>query len=59
FIRRQRQMCISDSLYGNPGGYHSTLSQKTWKEPCPRCLGPITRQAYLGGNVYFCPHCQI
>ena len=45
-------------LYGNPGGYHSTLSQKTWKEPCPNCLGPITRQAYLGGNVYFCPHCQ-
>ena len=25
---------------------------------CPFCGGPISRQAYLGGNVYFCIRCQ-
>ena len=45
-------------LYGNPGGYRTILSAKTVNRPCPFCLGAIVRQAYLGGNVYFCPHCQ-
>ena len=45
-------------LFGQPGGYQSVLSPKTWKNPCPRCGGTIVRQAYLGGNVYFCPQCQ-
>jgi len=45
-------------LYGNPGGYHTILSNKTWTEPCPVCGGELIRQAYLGGNVYFCPTCQ-
>ncbi len=45
-------------LFGNPGGYQSILSAKTCKEPCPVCGGAITRKAYMGGNVYFCGHCQ-
>ena len=45
-------------LYGNPGGYGTVLSAKTWKNPCPVCGGVRVRQAYLGGNVYFCPNCQ-
>jgi formamidopyrimidine-DNA glycosylase len=45
-------------LYGNPGGYHTALSSKTWKAPCPVCGGVITKQAYLGGSVYFCSFCQ-
>ena len=45
-------------LFGNPGGYRTLLSAKTVKHPCPYCLGAIQRQAYLGGNIYFCPHCQ-
>lgn len=45
-------------LFGNPGGYATILSSKTLDQPCPRCGGGILRQAYLGGNVYFCPHCQ-
>ncbi len=24
----------------------------------PRCGGPIVKEAYLGGAVYYCPHCQ-
>jgi formamidopyrimidine-DNA glycosylase len=45
-------------LFGNPGGYRTILSAKTKDSPCPDCGGPITRKAYLGGNVYFCAHCQ-
>ena len=45
-------------LFGESGRYQTYLSAKTWKGVCPVCGGPITRQAYLGGNVYFCAHCQ-
>lgn len=45
-------------LFGAAGGYRTQLSNKTWKQPCPRCGGAVERQAYLGGNVYFCPACQ-
>lgn len=45
-------------LFGNPGGYRSFLSKNTVQYPCLQCGGPLVRQAYLGGNVYFCPICQ-
>lgn len=45
-------------LFGNNGGYSTILSNKTLDTPCPRCGAVIIRQAYLGGNVYFCPSCQ-
>lgn len=45
-------------IYGDPGGYHTLLSSKTAKQPCPKCGGEIIRQAYMGGNIYFCPTCQ-
>lgn len=45
-------------LYGNSGNYHTILSAKTWKEPCPRCGGRIVKEAYLGGSVYYCSACQ-
>lgn len=45
-------------LFGNPGGYQTLLSSKTLSLPCPKCGGEITRKAFLGGNIYFCPRCQ-
>ena len=45
-------------LFGNAGGYPTILSSKTLDKPCPRCGVTIVRQAYLGGNVNFCPTCQ-
>ncbi len=45
-------------IFGGHGGYHCLLSAKTYAYPCPRCGGPITRKAYLGGNVYYCEACQ-
>ncbi len=45
-------------LFGLPGGYRTVLSRKTLGKACPVCGRAILRQAYLGGNVYFCPCCQ-
>ena len=45
-------------LYGNPGSYHTILSSKTLAFPCRNCGGGLKREAYLGGNIYFCPACQ-
>lgn len=46
-------------LFGCYGGYKTILSKKTIKDPCPRCGSDIVKQAYLGGNVYYCTVCQI
>lgn len=43
-------------LYGEPGGYQTVMSRRN--AVCPSCGGEIRREAYLGGNVYYCPHCQ-
>lgn len=45
-------------LLGEAGGYRTLLSKKTYDLPCPACGRQIVRQAFLGGNVYFCPACQ-
>lgn len=45
-------------LLGCSGGYKTKLSSKTLKYPCPICGNTLVREAYLGGNIYFCPTCQ-
>ena len=45
-------------LFGDPGGYATKLSKNNALMVCPDCGGPVRRQAYLGGNIYFCEHCQ-
>ena len=45
-------------LFGKSGGYHTILSSKTLPFPCRVCGGGLKREAFLGGNVYFCPVCQ-
>ena len=45
-------------LYGQAGGYRTILSRNTVDKPCPVCGGALIREAYLGGNIYFCPGCQ-
>lgn len=45
-------------LFGNPGRYLTKMSKLTWTAPCPICGGPITKEAYMGGSVYYCPACQ-
>ncbi len=45
-------------IYGNPGGYTSTLSKNTLHSPCKRCESQIIKEAYLGGSIYYCSGCQ-
>lgn len=45
-------------LYGNIGGYSTILSSKTWKEPCQVCKDTLVKEAFMGGTIYYCPHCQ-
>ncbi len=45
-------------LFGNPGGYISYLSKKTLHTPCPKCGYEIHKEAYMGGAIYYCEHCQ-
>ncbi|MCL2350840.1 MAG: endonuclease VIII [Defluviitaleaceae bacterium] len=45
-------------LFNQNGGYKTILSKKTLAMPCPICGGGLTRQAFLGGNIYFCGICQ-
>lgn len=46
------------NIYGNPGGYQTLLSAKTYKNGCPFCGGEIVKASYMGGSIYFCPECQ-
>jgi len=45
-------------LFGKEGGYRMILSSKTLAYPCRVCGGGLKREAFLGGNIYFCPVCQ-
>jgi len=45
-------------LFGRNGQYKTILSKNTLALPCPNCGTDIVKEAYLGGAVYFCPHCQ-
>lgn len=45
-------------LFGAPGGYQTRMSRAALSAPCPVCGGEIVKEAYMGGAVYYCPHCQ-
>lgn len=45
-------------LYGVAGGYPTKMSKNALAFGCPACGGAITKEAYLGGSVYYCPVCQ-
>ncbi|HSN94783.1 MAG TPA: zinc finger domain-containing protein [Anaerolineaceae bacterium] len=45
-------------LFGRPGAYQVVMCAANATAPCPRCGGPIIKEAYLGGSVYYCPSCQ-
>jgi len=49
---------VERDLHGNPGGYKTKLSKNNKLSLCPDCGGTVKREAYLGGNVYYCEQCQ-
>ncbi|MCL2153632.1 MAG: endonuclease VIII [Oscillospiraceae bacterium] len=46
-------------LFSRPGGYRTILSSKTLAYPCRRCGGELKREAFLGGNIYFCRYLKL
>jgi formamidopyrimidine-DNA glycosylase len=45
-------------LFGNPGGYLTTMSKKTVGKPCGICGTVIKKETYMGGSIYYCETCQ-
>ncbi|MDK9711061.1 endonuclease VIII [Acidaminobacter sp.] len=45
-------------LFGHSGGYYTHLSKLHASDGCPVCGGGITKEAYMGGSIYYCPTCQ-
>lgn len=45
-------------IYGESGGYVTRMSKNALSAGCPVCGGEITKEAYLGGSVYYCKKCQ-
>ncbi len=45
-------------LFGQPGGYITKLSKNTAGKPCSVCGNGINKEAYMGGSIYYCSHCQ-
>lgn len=45
-------------LFGLPGGYEVLMTSAQLKNPCRNCSGIIVKENYMGGSIYFCPHCQ-
>ena len=57
-MRKLRGRDTEKDLFGNQGGYATIMSKKSFSSGCPICGGLITKEAYLGGSVYYCPECQ-
>ncbi len=45
-------------LDGSSGGYRTLMCKNSLIGGCPVCGGTVTKEAYLGGSVYYCPECQ-
>lgn len=57
-MTRQGGRDTEKDLYGALGNYRTILSKNTYHAPCPICGEQIQKETYLGGSIYYCPHCQ-
>jgi formamidopyrimidine-DNA glycosylase len=46
-------------LYGNHGGYTPTMGSNMRQQNCPVCGTSIDKLSLGGGQVFFCPKCQV
>lgn len=44
------------SIFGEKGGYE--VMMKNDRKLCPMCNTPLTKEAFMGGKVIYCPQCQ-
>lgn len=45
-------------LFGEQGGYPVVMCTAYNGRPCPKCSTTIHKEAYMGGSIYTCSHCQ-
>ncbi len=45
-------------LHGRQGRYSPAMGPNWKGKNCPKCKTPIEKLNLVGGQVYFCPHCQ-
>lgn len=45
-------------LLGQAGGYRMQMSKKGALSGCEECGAKIAKENFLGGSIYYCPHCQ-
>ena len=45
-------------LFGQPGGYPVVMCAAYNGRPCPKCGTIIHKEAFMGGSIYTCSHCQ-
>lgn len=45
-------------LFGSIGGYATKLSKRNTLSICPNCGGPVVKENYMGGSIYYCENCQ-
>lgn len=57
-MRDQGGRDTEKDLWGQAGAYRTLLCAKTLFEGCPECGGELRKEAYMGGSIYVCPHCQ-
>ena len=57
-MRDQGGRDTEKDLFNRKGGYRTILSSNTLKHPCQVCKSELIREAYMGGNIYYCPLCQ-
>lgn len=55
-LNGKEQFC---DLYGNQGRYAPAMGPNMKKQICPVCGTRIEELNVGGGQVYFCPHCQV
>ena len=46
----------TSNMFGEKGSYDVIMSND--KHECPKCHEALVKEAYLGGKVIYCPHCQ-
>lgn len=57
-MREQGGRDTEKDLFGKPGRYVTKMSKNACAAGCPVCGNAITKEAYLGGSVYYCSNCQ-
>ncbi|MBV1757597.1 MAG: hypothetical protein KMY55_07110 [Dethiosulfatibacter sp.] len=57
-LKTMSSMGGRDTVFGQSGRYLTRMSKLHANEECPTCGDDITKEAYMGGSIYYCLTCQ-